>query len=73
MTGAGAPRATFRFGFRSGHSSYHSIARGVTDPGISCTDWLGIFDVPSRSLVEHLGTTDWNSQALPLRSCKVLR
>ena len=49
MTGAGAPRATFGFGFRSGHSSFHSIARGVTDPGIGCTDWLGLFSSGLRS------------------------
>ena len=43
MTGAGAPRATLGFGVRGGHSITHSIARGVTDPGIGCTDWLGLF------------------------------
>ena len=44
MTGAGAPRAGFGFGFRRGHSVFHSIARDVTDPGIGCTDWL-VLDV----------------------------
>jgi hypothetical protein len=43
MTGAGAPRAAFGFGFRGRHWASHSIARGVTDPGIGCTDWLGLF------------------------------
>ena len=41
MTGAGAPRAGFGLRFRGGHSSFHAVARGVTDPGIGCTDWLG--------------------------------
>jgi hypothetical protein len=36
MTGAGAPRAIYGFGFHGGHSVSHSIARGVTDPGIGC-------------------------------------
>jgi hypothetical protein len=43
MTGAGAPRAGFDFGFHGRDSVAHSFARGVTDPGIGCTDWFGSF------------------------------
>ena len=54
MTGAGAPRATFGLGFRGGHSITHSIARGVTDPGIGCTDWLGLFLSLRTAKTEHI-------------------
>ena len=42
-TGAGAPRATFELGFRFWHFVFHFIARGVTDPGVGCTDWFGLY------------------------------
>jgi hypothetical protein len=40
VEGAGAPRAYLRFGFHGFNSRFHSLARGVTDPGVGCTDWL---------------------------------
>jgi hypothetical protein len=61
MTGAGAPRATFGIRFHGGHSAFHSIARGVTDPGIGCTDWLGL------SFFLKLGRSTGIGCSLPVR------
>src|SRR5688500_13754004 len=54
MPGTGAARAAFGFRFHFRLSGSRSVARGVTDPGIGCTDWLallrGIVDICDANL-----------------------